>query len=490
MSSGFSGVLQLTDLDDFITPSQECIKPVVIEKTASGTGSKIKIQNDGSYVQVNEGGDTEKLRRVDISLSDCLACSGCITSAESVLITQQSQDEMLKVFQNNKQLRECGKEKESKLIVVSISIQPVLSLAARYKLEPHDAFQRLSGYLKSIGADVVLDMTLSEDLSLLESETEFLERFRSKSGGSKTCLPMFTSSCPGWVCYAEKTHGSFILPYISSTKSPQQIQGTLVKQLIAKNRSYQAANVYHVTVEPCYDKKLEASRNDFYNEQEDSRDVDCVITSIELEQMLMSQNLSLSDIPPAEVDFPWLEGSSSTEPCSYKGTLVRHRGTGSGGYADHVMAVAAYELFGESSAQLNFKVLRNPDLREAILEKDGQVVLRFAVANGFRNIQNLMQKLKRGKCPYDFVEIMACPSGCLNGGAQVRPEEGVQQKELTTQLEKCYEELPIHTPKSNPLVQEIYANFLGGMGSDRISTSLHTAYHAVEKMNTALNIKW
>ena len=490
MTTGFSGVLQITDLDDFITPSQECIKPVVVEKTQTSTGAKIKIQGDGSYVQVSQDGLAQKLQRVDISLSDCLACSGCITSAESVLITQQSQDELLRVFQNNKQLKESGQESNAKLIVVSISVQPVLSLAVRYALAPQDAYQRLSGYFKSLGADIVLDMTLSEDLSLLESETEFIERFRAKRDGSKTSLPMFTSSCPGWICYAEKTHGSFILPYISSTKSPQQIQGTLVKQHLANKRGCSAAKIYHVTVEPCYDKKLEASRNDFYNQQEDSRDVDCVITSLEIEQMLSSQTTSLGDVTPAEIDFPWLDGSISSNEISYLNTLVSHRGTGSGGYAEHVMAIAAKELFGESEPQLNFRVLRNSDLQEAILEKNGEVVLRFAIANGFRNIQNLVQKMKRGKCPYDFVEIMACPSGCLNGGAQVRPQEGVQLKELTNRLEKLYFELPVQSPRSNPLVQELYSSWFGGTGSDQISSILHTSYHSVEKMNTALNIKW
>jgi hypothetical protein len=103
--SRFSGVLQLTDLDDFITPSQECIKPVQIEKTKTSTGAKITIQDDGSYLEVDRDGATQKLQKVEISLSDCLACSGCITSAESVLVTQQSQDEILRIFEENKALK-------------------------------------------------------------------------------------------------------------------------------------------------------------------------------------------------------------------------------------------------------------------------------------------------------------------------------------------------------------------------------------------------
>ncbi|XP_073239356.1 probable cytosolic Fe-S cluster assembly factor v1g210509 [Porites lutea] len=103
MAAGFSGALQLTDLDDFITPSQECIKPVKVEKKP-GQLAKIKIEDDGSYVQLSEGGEKTKLQRAQITLNDCLACSGCITSAESVLITQQSQEELYKIIANNQKL--------------------------------------------------------------------------------------------------------------------------------------------------------------------------------------------------------------------------------------------------------------------------------------------------------------------------------------------------------------------------------------------------
>lgn len=160
-----------------------------------------------------------------------------------------------------------------KKIVVSLSIQPILSLAARYNLSPEETSQRLSGYFRKLGADVVVDMRVADDLALLESQEEFIERYGNKNDGKK--LPMLASSCPGWVCYAEKTHGSYILPYISTTKSPQQIMGSLVKYHLPPNGS----QVYHVTLMPCYDKKLEAAREDFFNQDTQCRDVDCVITS-------------------------------------------------------------------------------------------------------------------------------------------------------------------------------------------------------------------
>lgn len=271
--SHFSGALQLTDLDDFITPSQECIKPVKIDKqpTTKSGRAKITIQEDGSYFS-----GAEKLEKVEITLADCLACSGCITSAEGVLITQQSQEELLRVLEQNQAAK--ASNEETKLVVFTVSQQPLLSLAKRYGLTATDCAQRLAGYLKSIGADLVLDTRVADDLALIEARNEFIDRFNAEAIGQKM-LPMLASSCPGWVCYAEKTHGSFILPYISTTRSPQQIMGVLVKQLLAQQKGLQGNRIYHVTIMPCYDKKLEASREDFFNEVFNCRDVDCVITS-------------------------------------------------------------------------------------------------------------------------------------------------------------------------------------------------------------------
>lgn len=420
--SGFSGVLQLTDLDDFITPSQECIKPVKIEKTSS-TGSKIKIQEDGSYFQIEEDGSAQKLQKVEITLSDCLACSGCITSAESVLVTQQSQEELLRVFQENVNLKLQGRPQDAKLIIVSVSIQPILSLAITYNLSPNDCAAKLAQYFKQLGADMVVDMTIADDLALLESQKEFIRRYRAtESDGVKNILPMLASSCPGWVCYAEKTHGSYILPYIATTKSPQQIMGSLIKQWVSHNLADR--QIYHVTVMPCYDKKLEAAREDFFSQETQCRDVDCVITAIELEQMLIKDGISLDSLDNSTFSQPWLlKNDQEVTP-----SLTRHIGSGSGGYADHIFKNATKELFGKEIEKLEYKSLRNPDFREVILENDGKVLLRFAIANGFRNIQNLVQKLKRGKSQYQYVEVMACPSGCLNGGAQVRPKDGTTVK--------------------------------------------------------------
>lgn len=218
------------------------------------------------------------MQKVEITLQDCLACSGCITSAEGVLITQQSQEEVFKVLQENKELKaqEATADKARK-IVFTISQQPIVSLAQRYGLSVEEAAKHLSGYLRQLGADYVLTTKVADDLALLECRNEFIERFRDNDPTKP--FPMLSSSCPGWVCYAEKTHGNFILPYIATTRSPQQIMGVLVKQMLAQKLNVSSEKIYHVTVMPCYDKKLEASREDFFNEALNCKDVDCVITS-------------------------------------------------------------------------------------------------------------------------------------------------------------------------------------------------------------------
>ncbi|XP_020032656.1 cytosolic iron-sulfur assembly component 3 [Castor canadensis] len=478
MASPFSGALQLTDLDDFIGPSQDCIKPVKVDKKAGSGVAKIHIEDDGSYFQVNPDGGTRKLEKAMVSLNDCLACSGCVTSAETVLITQQSHEELRKVLEAN----EIVAPNEQRLVVVSVSPQSTASLAARFQLNPTDTARKLTSFFKKIGVHFVFDTAFSRNFSLLESQREFVRRFRGQTG-SREALPVLASACPGWICYAEKTHGNFILPYISTARSPQQVMGSLVKDFFALQQHVTPDKVYHVTVMPCYDKKLEASRPDFFNQKYQTRDVDCVLTTGEVFRLLEEEGVSLSDLEPAPLDGLSSSGSVSVEePTS-------HRGGGSGGYLEHVFQHAAQELFGIHVTEVTYRPLRNKDFQEVTLERDGQVLLHFAVAYGFRNIQNLVQKLKRGRCPYHYVEVMACPSGCLNGGGQLKAAD-VPSRELLLQVERLYGVVRTAVPEDAAGVQELYQHWLQGEGSERARHLLHTQYHAVEKANSGLSIRW
>ncbi|XP_071427426.1 cytosolic iron-sulfur assembly component 3 [Pithys albifrons albifrons] len=471
MAAPFSGVLRLTDLDDFIGPAQECVKPVRVEKQAGTAAAKIRIEADGSYFQIHQDGAAQRLEKAKITLNDCLACSGCITSAESVLITQQSHEELCRVLAAN----QAAAPNEQKVVVVSVSPQSRASLAASCHLGVVDTAKKLTAFLKSLGVHYVFDTTFSRNFSLLESQREFVRRFRGRGA-----LPMLASACPGWICYAEKTHGSFIIPHISTTKSPQQVMGSLVKGYFAEQQHLSPAQIYHVTVMPCYDKKLEASRPDFFNQQYQTRDVDCVITTGEVLKLLEQEGVSLSDVDPAPLDA--MPSSATAEQ------LSTHSGGGSGGYLEHIFRHAAKELFGIQVDTIEYKPLKNKDFQEVTLQRDGEVLLHFALAYGFRNIQNVVQKLKRGKSPYHYVEVMACPSGCLNGGGQIR-QAGEPREELQ-RLERLYRSPRAELPEQKAEVAELYERWLGGSGSDRAAAALHTQYHPVEKANTGLSIKW
>ncbi|XP_065060871.1 cytosolic iron-sulfur assembly component 3-like [Rhopilema esculentum] len=479
----FSGVIQLTDLNDFITPSQECVKPVKIEKDTSSKGlAAIRVEADGSYSQVNEDGQEIRLKKANITLNDCLACSGCITSAETVLITQQSQEELYKVLDENRVALQSGQHEKSKIIVVSISPQVRASVAAKFGLDIQDTGRRLTSFFKAIGVHYVYDTTFSRNFSLIESQHEFVRRLK-ESQNANSSLPMLASACPGWVCYAEKTHGSFILPYISTTKSPQQIMGSLVKDFLSKSVGKTPDQIFHVSIMPCYDKKLEASRQDFYNDIFRTKDVDCVLTSMELEKMFEEKGIMFNTVPPAELDIEFSSVDAS-------GNFLSHSGGGSGGYAEHILQYAAKEIYGIDNPIVEYKTLRNKDFKEIHLLVDGKVELNFALAYGFRNIQNLVQKLKRKKCQYHFVEIMACPSGCLNGGGQIRAGTFEEAKELLVKVQKIYEDIPKQLPTQANRVMELYDKWLGGADSEHARKMLHTQYHEIEKQTSNLAVKW
>lgn len=295
---------------------------------------------------------------------------------------------------------------------------------------------------------------------------------------------MLTSSCPGWICYAEKTHGNFILPYISSVKSPQQIMGSLVKNLLAHKLCVEPSSIYHVTVMPCYDKKLEASRQDFYSDLYNTHDVDLVITSIEIEGMLTEKNIELNLLTPSKID-PELSFLDATA------NLCTHSGSSSGGYLEHVFRRAAKRLFDQEQVKLEYHALRNKDLQEITLQVDGETKLKFAFAYGFRNIQNVVQKLKRKKCTYDFIEIMACPAGCVNGGGQIRAETRDEGKELLERAEHLYHSVQSVDPQQYEDLHLVRTK-LNDVLSEGTSVRdiFRTEYHEIKKNVTALNIKW
>ena len=415
--------------------------------------------------QVSAGGDTRRLEKATISLSDCLACSGCVTSAETVLIEQQSEQQLLRTLRQNAALP----EPERLTVAASVAPAAVASLAAAHGMEATAAAGHISGYLRQLGVQFVFDLGLARALSLAEAEDEMVERLAHRGEPDAAPLPLLASACPGFICYAEKTHGKLLLPHLSRVRSPQQVAGSLLKGTWAEQRSADRRRLYHVALMPCFDKKLEAVRDDF--RAADGQDVDCVITPIELERLLESEGARLTDTPAAALD-QLLDAPQ----------LLVHSGSGSGGYAEHVLRAVGRRLFGADPGPVQFTAARNPDLLEAELTVSGEIKLRVAIANGFRNIQNLVQKLKRRRCPYDYVEVMACPSGCVNGGAQCRPPAELDVRAHLAEVRRLYAALPAAEEDASDAVRRTR--------SIVDKQLLRTQYHVIESDTGALNIKW
>lgn len=514
----------LGDLDDYIQPSQACVNPLFTPATSTNNApagvAKIALETE---LSADDWGmpapaavrpsiiRTSVQEKATISLDDCLACSGCVTSAETVLISQQSVQELLAVLA----------ARSHRLVVLTLSPQSRASLAAHFDLPVITVHRKLVTMFRALGVHMVLDSTTCGDFALLESRAEFLHRYKhqqktvwarppSSVAVSSTqtefveaatattplqdplrAMPMLASACPGWICYAEKTQPNAI-PFIDTTKSPQQIAGALVKHMVSREQGVAPTDVYHVAVMPCFDKKLEASRKDFVDGDTLVRDVDCVLATTEILELIAAQNidfaaLELAQLTPQEI----LLSGISEDGTTVLGSSVN---ASSGGQLEHIFRYAAKELFGvDVTGPLEYVVGRNPDFREVTLVVNGREVLKFAIAYGFRNIQSVMTKLRRNKCPYHYVELMACPSGCLNGGGQIKPQSTLLASELLRDVTSRFQELRVRAPVENPACRYVYDTYCDGQPfSERARLAFHTRYHAVPKLELSnpLGIKW
>jgi len=392
-----------------------------------------------------------------------VALSGCITSAESVLVTMQSTTEVLSFLERNPP----PLSPDHAIPVISVAPQSLASLSASISTSDGPAISlrtilnRVRVFFRTkLQINHVFDTTFARHMALLEHVNEFQERRQSHSR-SNPQLPMLTSACPGWVCYAEKTHAE-MLPFMGNTKSPQQIMGLLVKRWMGSKCSRTPDKMYHVTVMPCYDKKLEASRKDFYDDVYSTRDVDCVVTTGELEELMRDKGFDLGH--------PVLDEVQCTSSTSFGiPDLIQHIGSSSGSYLQYFIDSLASDV---SNPIITTRRIRSSDYEEYTLTNadTNDVIFRGAKCYGFRNLQNVVRKIgkdsglsvgrgaaagrMRGKVNggptlraiarkrasartagedganvteeafpqgYAYVEVMACPGGCVNGGGQLKP---------------------------------------------------------------------
>ena len=315
--------------------------------------------------------------------------------------------------------------------------------------------------LKRIGFDKVFDTDTGADFTIMEEGTELIERI--KNGGK---LPMITSCSPGWIKFCEHNYPEF-LDNLSTCKSPHTMFGALLKSYYAEKIGISPDKIFVVSIMPCTAKKFEAARPEMGGNG--LKDVDVVLTTRELAQMIREARIDFRNIEE-EFDDPMGEATGA-------GVIFG----ATGGVMEAALRTVADILSGENKQDIEYNEVRGVEgIKEANV-KIGDRVIRAAVAHGLGNARKILEKVKAKEADYDFIEIMACPGGCVNGGGQpIQPSSIRSFTDLRKERAKAlYEEDKISTFRKsheNKVVQKIYKEFLEKPGSHKAHELLHTNY--------------
>ena len=328
--------------------------------------------------------------------------------------------------------------------------------------------------LRRLGFEKVYDTDFGADLTIMEEGTELLGRM--KNGG---VLPMITSCSPGWVNYCE-TYYADQLDHLSSCKSPHQMQGAIIKSYYAEKHGINPKDIFVVSVMPCTAKKFEKERPEMVN-GEGLKDVDAVITTRELGDMIRRSGIVFTKLPDEEFDQD-IMGEASGAGVIFGVT---------GGVMEAALRTVYHVLTGKEHGAIAFTSVRGFDgIKESQIEINGQI-LRFAVAHGMKNAKVLMDQIRKGESPYHFIEIMGCPGGCINGGGQpyVRPvflpneDHDILDTYMQKRASALYSEDQrnvLRQSHKNTQVQKLYEEFLGEPNSHKAHELLHTTYKGRE----------
>ena len=328
--------------------------------------------------------------------------------------------------------------------------------------------------LKRLGFEKVYDTDFGADLTIMEEATELLNRV--KGGG---VLPMITSCSPGWVNYAE-TYYPDLLPHVSTCKSPHEMQGAILKSYYAQQKGIDPADIFVVSIMPCTAKKYEKDRDQLKNNA-GLPDVDAVLTVTELAEMIRRSGILFKRLPDEDYDQDIMGDYSGA------GTIFGV----TGGVMEAALRTAYFVLEGKEHEGIKFEAVRGiKELKEASVEMGGMTV-NVAVTSGMANASKLLDDIRAGKSKYQFIEIMCCPGGCINGGGMpiVRhaflPDEDIDivdtyRQKRAAALYSEDERNVVRQSHNNKQVQELYKNFLGEPNSHLAHELLHTSFKSRE----------
>ena len=386
---------------------------------------------------------------LDFQEADCALCGQCITHCPVGALRERDDRDVL-----NDAIGDPEK-------VVIAQVAPAVRTAWGEQLglpEEENTIGKLVCALKKIGIDYVFDTNYSADLTIMEEGSEFLYRLAHKDEHK---WPMFTSCCPGWVRFA-KTQYPDMIENLSTAKSPQQMFGAVAKTYIAHKLGIDPDKVFSVSIMPCVSKKYERTVPQV-NYNDEGFDVDLVLTTRELDRFVRSDKIRPEDLIDMPFDDIFGEGS---------GAAVIFGTTG--GVMEAALRSAYFLATGNNPEPDAFKDVRgHKGWREKTFDLDG-TELRVAVASGLGNARNLIEAVRAGEAEYDFVEIMACPGGCVGGGGQPFKDGLELAEDRSRQLYELDRKNEIRFSHENSAVQLTYQEYLGEPMSEKAHHLLHT----------------
>lgn len=384
-----------------------------------------------------------------LNVSDCILCGQCILVCPTAALREKSSAKPVVEAINSKK----------KFPVVQIAPAVRASLGEEYNLPigANVTGQIITG-LRRLGFKKVFDTNFAADLTIVEEAAELIDRVQNGKS-----LPMFTSCCPGWVKYIEQNRPE-LLDHVSSCKSPHEMEGAVLKSYYAKKMGIDPEDIFVVSIMPCTVKKFEANRPELG--EHNLQDVDAVISTREIVRMFKMAGIDFEDLPEGEFDNPLGESSGAA---AIFGT--------SGGVMEAAVRTAYYNLTGKDLEKLELEDFRGMNkVKESTIEIDNTTKINVAVVNGIGNVGELLDEVEAGTSKYHFVEVMACPGGCVNGGGQPIHQKPEKLKKRIQALYDIDTNAKIRRSHQNESVKKLYDEFLEEPNSHTAHEILHTGY--------------